>query len=84
MNDADDVDDRIERADFVQVDLVERHVVDRGLRLAEPAEEVNRAILALPRERRALDEAGNVLQAVMRSVVRCMTAVALVIVAMIS
>ena len=64
------------------MDLVERHVVDSGLRLPEPAEEVNHAILPLPRERRALDEAGNVFQAVMRFVVRCMTAVALVIVAM--
>ena len=70
MNDADDVDDGIEGADLVQVDLVERHVVNGGFRLPEPAEEVNRAILPFPRERRALDEAGNRLQAVMRSVVR--------------
>ena len=33
---ADDVDDRVERADFVQVDLVDRHAVNRGFRLAEP------------------------------------------------
>ena len=56
---ADDVDDRIERADLVQVDSLDRHVVDRGLGLGEPVEQLHRAILACPRQRRALDEAAR-------------------------
>jgi hypothetical protein len=38
----DDVDDRVERADFVQVDLLHRHVVDGGFRFREPIEERRR------------------------------------------
>ena len=37
-DDADDVDDRVERADFVQVHLLDRHLVDRGLGLGQPLE----------------------------------------------
>ena len=36
---ADDVDDRIERADLVQVDPLDRRAVDRGLRLRQPLEQ---------------------------------------------
>ena len=43
---ADDVDDRIERADLVEVDLLERGAVNRRLGLAEPGEQLLRAILA--------------------------------------
>ena len=59
---ADDVDDRVERADLVQVDLLDRHAVDRGLRLGEPLEQLHRAVLALGRQRRALDEPRDLLE----------------------
>ncbi len=54
---ADDVDDRVERADLVQVDLVERRAVDGRLGLAEPREQRLRAVLASPAQRRAVDQA---------------------------
>ncbi len=63
---ADDVDDRVEGADLVQVDAIERHIVNRRLRLRQPTGTVrDRAILALARQRRALDAARDLLQAVM-------------------
>ena len=37
---ADDVDDRVERADLVQVDALDRHVVNRGLGLGQPLEQM--------------------------------------------
>ena len=37
---ADDVDDRVERADLVQVHLLHRHLVDRGFGLGEPLEQL--------------------------------------------
>ena len=59
---ADDVDDRIERADLVQVHPLDRRVVDRGLRLGEPLEQLDRAILALRRKRRPPDGRDDVLE----------------------
>ena len=67
---ADDIDDRVERAYFVEINLLDRHAVDRGLSLAEPVEQVNRAILPFTSRGRAFDEAGDGLQAVMRPVMR--------------
>ena len=60
----DDVDDRVERADFVQVDLLHRHVVDGGFRFGEPIEERRRTRLSLVGQRRlrdALLDAGEVI-----------------------
>jgi len=60
----------------------DRHTVNRGLRLAEPAEQVNRAILPFTRKGRAFDEAVDGLQAVMRAVMiagRTVTVVVIVI-----
>ena len=36
---ADDVDDRVEGADLVQVHSIDRHLVDRGLRFGQPLEQ---------------------------------------------
>ena len=54
---ADDVDDRVEGADFVKVDLLDRHLVNRGFRLREPLEERLRAVAPRRRERRLVDQA---------------------------
>ena len=43
---ADNVDDRVERANFVEMNVVDRGPVDRRLRLAKPLEQVLGAILA--------------------------------------
>ena len=40
---ADDVDDRVERADLVQVDALDRHLVNRRLGLSQPLEQRLRA-----------------------------------------
>ena len=53
---ADDVDDRVERADFVQVDVVDRHLVDVRFDRREPAEQRDRAIARRRRQRRAGDQ----------------------------
>ena len=69
MNCPDDVDDRVECAHFVQVNLLERCLVDRGLSLTEALEQVNRTILALARQRRAFDATGDLFQAAVMMVV---------------
>ena len=61
---ADDVDDRVEGADLVQVHPLDRHRVDGGLGLGQPLEQVYRAILPACRQRRPVDEALDLLQAV--------------------
>ena len=53
---ADDVDDRVDGPDLVQVDLVDRHLVDCGLGFADPAKEIDRPLLARGRQRRLADE----------------------------
>ena len=53
---ADDVDDRVERADLVQVDVVDRHVVDGRLGLAQPLEQRDRARLPRCRQRGVADQ----------------------------
>ena len=60
---ADDVDDRVEGADFVQMHLVDRHAVNRGFRLAEPAEHLDRAGLAGFAQRRAVDRRVDLVRA---------------------
>ncbi len=61
-----DIDDRIEGADFVEVNAIDRHGVDRRLRLRQLLEERDRAIFAGPREGRPLDVPRDVRQAVVR------------------
>src|SRR6202008_758923 len=63
---ADDVDDRIDRAHFVEVDLVDRNPMDRGIRLAEPAEHFDRSRLYRLRQSRTPDRGLDVLQRMMR------------------
>ena len=76
---ADDVDDGVERPDFVKVDLVDRHAVDRGLGLAKPIEQMNRPILALSRQRGAFDESRDGLQAVMRPMMMAVIVVVVIV-----
>jgi hypothetical protein len=52
---ADDVDDRVERAHLVQVDLLDRRGVDRGLGLGETMEQALRALLSPGRQRGSID-----------------------------
>jgi len=40
---ADDIDDGVDGADFVEVDAVDRHVVNGGFRLGQPLEQMDRA-----------------------------------------
>ena len=64
-HDADDVDDGVDGADFVQVNLVDRHVVDRGLGLAEALEQRLGAGLPRRRQRRVTDEVRDLAQRAM-------------------
>ena len=66
VHDADDVDDRVERADLVQVHLVDGHLMDRGFRVAEAAEHRFRALLPRRRQARVVDEMKNLGQAPVR------------------
>ena len=45
---ADDIDDRVERADLVEVDIVDRDAMDRCLGLGQPREDPKRVIPAHP------------------------------------
>jgi hypothetical protein len=62
---ADDVDDRVERADLVKMNLIERHAVDRGLHLAKPVEQCLGAVLPASAQRRAVDETVDLRQRAM-------------------
>ncbi len=55
-HDADDVDDRVERADLVKVNLLHRHLVDGGLGLGQPLKHALRAIPAARRQRGLVDQ----------------------------
>ncbi len=61
----DDVDNRVERADFVQVYLVDRDLMDGRFGFSQTMEERLRAILACRRKRRALDKPVDLRQAAM-------------------
>ena len=50
---ADDVDDRVESTDFVQVHLLDRHVMNRGLDFGQALEQRFRAIAAGGGQRRS-------------------------------
>ena len=63
---ADDVDDGVERADLVEVDLLDRRLVNRRFGLGEPLEQVNRALLALGLQRRPADLVDDPFQVVVR------------------
>jgi hypothetical protein len=79
---ADDVHDRIEGANFVQVDSFNRYVVYRRLGISQTAKQLYGAILSITREAGLLDRGGNLFQAVMtagRRPARGMTGVLFVI-----
>ena len=61
---ADDVDDRVERADFVQVHLLDRHLVNRAPPLPPAAETAPSRGRARRRQRRAVDEREDLRKAV--------------------
>ena len=63
---ADDVDDRVEGADLVQVHLLDRHLMDGGLGLGQPLEQRLRAVAARRRQRRPVDQREDLRQAAMR------------------
>ena len=60
---ADDVDDRIERADLVQVHLLDGHLMDRGFRLGQSLEQRLRTVAAAGDKRRAIDQREDLRQA---------------------
>ena len=66
---ARDVDDRIDRADLVEVDLLDRAAVDAGLGLAEALEGGYCALLIARRQVGAPDDAKNVVQVPVRMAV---------------
>ena len=67
---ADDVDDRVERAHLVQMNLVDRDLVDGGFGFAKPMKQLLRASLRRRRQRRALDQRVDLGEAAMRMMVR--------------
>ena len=66
---ADDVDDRVDRPDFVQVNAIERGPVNGGLGLAQPPEHRDRPGLARVAEGRAANRRLDLLQRMMRRMV---------------
>ena len=56
----DDIDDGIERADFVEVHSLDRRPVDRRFGLGETFEQRDCALLARVRQRRPFDRRDNV------------------------
>ena len=65
---ADDVRDRVQRADFVEVDFLDGHVMDRRFGLAQAREDRDRALLHALRQARAEDHPADRLQAAARAV----------------
>ncbi len=63
---ADNVDNRIERTDFVQVDLFDGHLMDRGFGLGQALKEGFRPIAAGKRESGAIDQREDLRQAAVR------------------
>ena len=76
---ADDVDDRVEGANFVQVHALDGRLMNRRLGFGEPLEERLCAAPTGRRKRRLVDERTDVLETPMRMIV--MIAVAMVVVA---
>ena len=81
---ADDVDDRVERADLVQMNLLEWNLMDSRFGFAKPMEELLGALLRESREGRTVDERVDLRQAAvrmgMRDGRRCMDVLMFVIV----
>ncbi len=63
---AHDVDDRVDRPDLVEVDLLGRRAVDRGLGLGQPPEERGDALLEGGVERRAVEQRQDVVEVPVR------------------
>jgi hypothetical protein len=59
---ADNVDDRVERPDFVQVHALDWRAMNGRFRLRQALEQVHRALLTRFRQRRTLDRRDDVLQ----------------------
>jgi hypothetical protein len=57
---ADDIDDGIDAADFVQVDLVHGHAVDAALDLADAGEDTHRALLDVAEKCASFDDLADV------------------------
>ena len=72
-DDADDVDDGVERTDLVEMDLFDRHVVDRRFGLAEPLEERHRSRFALWAQRGMPDQVRDFTKRSMASLAGTMT-----------
>ena len=56
MDGPDNVDDRVEGAHFMQVDLVDRDAVNRGFGFPEPCKQLLRTILSLRGQRGTIDQ----------------------------
>jgi hypothetical protein len=56
MDRADDVDDRVEGADLVKVDFLDRDAMDGGLRLGQSGKHLLRPLLPGARQRRPIDQ----------------------------
>ena len=67
---ADDVDNRVERADFVQMDLLDRNLVDGRFRFSKTMKQLFRATLRSRRQSRALDQLVDLGEAAMRVMMR--------------
>ena len=65
---SDDIDDRIDGADLVEVYLIDGHRMDVRLRARQSLEQLHRTILSFPGQRRPFDVTGNLFQAVMAGV----------------
>jgi hypothetical protein len=58
----DDIDDRIERANFMEMDLLHRRAVDGGFGLAQPAEHLDGFRLTVIAQRGSINGGEDVLQ----------------------
>jgi len=80
---ADDVDNRVERADFVEMDLVDWNLVNSRFRFSKVMKQLFRASLRRRRQGRALDQLIDFGEAAVRVLMRggggCMPVVVLVI-----
>ena len=65
MDGPDNIDDRVEGAHFMKVDLVYRDPVNRGFNFPEPCKQLLRTIPSLRRQRRTIDQCIHLCQRAM-------------------